>query len=64
MDRQKHMKVNGAGSVGSVSVPECLALRILHNDGWTVDEICMTFMVGETAARRHISRDCQHPDAD
>jgi len=58
------MRVNGAGYVPAVSDAECIALRILHNDGWTIDELCMTFQLGETAARRHINRDCQHPDAD
>jgi hypothetical protein len=64
MDRQTHLVVSGDGSVPAVSAAECVALRILHNDGWSVSEISMTFQLGEDAARRHINTDCQHSDAD
>lgn len=64
MDRREYMMTQGPGSKPAVSIAECRAMRLLRADGWTVDELGMTFMLGENAARRHIRADCKHSDAD
>lgn len=47
--------------LAGVSRLECLAMRILYSDGWSLGELKLTFQLSQKQqVRTHVNGDCTH----
>lgn len=44
----------------NVTTNECNALRLLHADGYTSDELSFMFELGESTVIKHMNAECDH----